>query len=360
LAISLFKEMNVTKFCDQHVGNPITPVAETDLAWMIPKGTHTETQTLYCTLDADAFFFVQIAHANFGLGDNVQYTYRYYDRATKTSIFRSNNLSGLELSDKNASSRSGPVTFKHLGDHAYEISISKPDTVTIVFKPSCASYKLGSGRAAFGSGADAPYIGHAYTPRGTVTGSITTKGKAHSLDGTGFFVHAIQRDRPYNVAAKWNFAVLHSPRITLHLMEFQTPVAWNSEWVAQSALVVDNVIQSATPDAHMEPAESVQDPESGYAPPTKMAFTWKGALSSGGKFEAKVNVPDPQLAGKIDLLAQLPWLLRKIIQAVVTKPYNYQWYDHVDVDVTLFDADNNVVETIHEKAQLVHEVTFMN
>lgn len=282
------------------------------------------------------------------IGDNVQYTYQYYDPATN-NIFESVNTSNQKFSPDRLST-SAPnisITAKD-GTHTFETS--KPHQIKVTFTPISEGYKLGHGRALFGSGADPSYVSHAFMPRGKVSGELKQKnGAILSLEGVGFLVHAMQRDRPYLLAERWNFAVFHSKRVTLNLMEFHAPKNYGGVWMAQSALVLDGQLRSATGEAHQTVLEEVKDNSSGYSIPKRARFNWKGA-----DWEASIEV-EPTLSNKIDLLKQLPWMIRKFIQAFVTSPYDYMFWDKVTVHLRLEGG-----EEIVEEGWMAHEVAFMN
>jgi hypothetical protein len=80
---------------------------------------------------------------------------------------------------------------------------------------------------------------------------------------------------------------------------------------------------------------SQRDPETGYNAPGAIEFKWAGNKASGGdkgRVSADVSVAklggtvgDGGLIEKVDVLAEIPYVLRKTLAAVTgTKPYIYQ------------------------------------
>ena len=68
------------------------------------------------------------------------------------------------------------------------------------------------------------------------------------------------------------------------------------------------------------------DDFSGYEAPTQLFLTWQGKTTEGNKDVAiKVSFIPKNLLDKIDVLSELPFLLRKFIQTFITAPFLYQW-----------------------------------
>ena len=70
----------------------------------------------------------------------------------------------------------------------------------------------------------------------------------------------------------------------------------------------------------------MKDKDTGYAAPGHIKFVWKGD-KSGAEIEADqgINVGENGLIEKVDVLAEIPYVIRKGLAAVTgTKPYIYQ------------------------------------
>jgi hypothetical protein len=71
---------------------------------------------------------------------------------------------------------------------------------------------------------------------------------------------------------------------------------------------------------------NLKDKDTGYAAPGHIKFVWKGD-KSGAEIEADqgINVGENGLIEKVDVLAEIPYVIRKGLAAVTgTKPYIYQ------------------------------------
>ena len=71
---------------------------------------------------------------------------------------------------------------------------------------------------------------------------------------------------------------------------------------------------------------NLKDNDTGYAPPGHIKFVWKSG-KAGAEVEAPqgINVGENGLIEKVDVLAEIPYVIRKGLAAVTgTKPYIYQ------------------------------------
>ncbi len=156
----------------------------------------------------------------------------------------------------------------------------------------------------------------------------------------GMMVHAIQGMRPNLVATRWNFADFQSEDGTSAIqMEFTTTGEYGSVVVNIGSLCVDSKLVSVTGETrwgddrdgsevlsratHLEPTF---DKDTGYNQPRRILFVWNSGEKQG-ELEVTVGGPDaPQgLLEKVDVLAEIPYVLRKLVNVVAgTKPYIYQ------------------------------------
>ncbi|RKP12677.1 Svf1-like-domain-containing protein [Piptocephalis cylindrospora] len=333
------------------------PLGPEGIRWTLASGASTETQTYYVALDDGCFFFLQVAYANFGFGPNVQLSYRYYDpKNPSISDFRSANLSAskFKLSEDNRSFHMNEVSSSTKDGHNFSVLLSFKEKAQFTLTAETEAFRLGKGRTTFGVGEDASYIAHDWVLQSRSEGIITLKDRStRSLNGTATLVHAIQRGRPYALATKWRFAVAYGKRLTCNMISFQTSEKWGSQWVGQSGIAIDGKMLGATDQVFGEPDGEEEDVVSGYSIPTGQTYWCEGILSDGRPCKVKFHAPMKQLVERIDLLAQLPWMLRKVIQTFVTRPFLYQWWETVKATITLGD------EVIEEDIQLLQEASFM-
>ncbi|PPQ66222.1 hypothetical protein CVT24_000334 [Panaeolus cyanescens] len=254
-------------------------------------------------------------------------------------------------------------------DLQVSLEISRPASIP--------GYKVGKGPKGgysyFGTDTEKAegYVIHRFWPRARASGHIIKGGKAETVQGSAMFVHAIQGMRPNLVASRWNFAHFQSEQlggVSGIQMEFTTldthgqkgagsggvsvnvgslvigdklaTVTASTKWPGEEE--TGNVVSRAT---HLEPEN---DPETGYAQPTKIRFEWKGpsvvpdvAGYVEGKLEGDLgSVSQPKgLIEKVDVLAEIPYVLKMAVNYVAgTKPYIYQWSNPAKLSITGPDA----------------------
>ncbi|KAG8902743.1 putative cell survival pathways protein [Tulasnella sp. 403] len=381
-----------------------------DLEYVCAGGFSTETQIWYHMLEDGKFLMCQVIHSAVGLWyPTVQFTCRIYDPKTKQNTWRSTNVSGfvspMPGSDDKRTSKSDRFTIKFKpatenSEETFNILASPADDLQVtldVSRPSSiAGFKIGSGpkggHTYFGSDKENPegYVFHKFWPRTKCTGHVIYKGQAITANGNGMYVHAIQGMRPNLVAARWNFATFESPEhggVSALMMEFtSTPdfgkhgkgsggVIVNVGGIAVGGKLVTVTAETRWPGE--EPAadavvqsralhhEVKADPDTGYKPPTRLTFHWKGpsvAADVPGTVEASINLPvgDPQssvgLIEKVDVLAEIPKVLKTVIAyAAGTKPYIYTWLNPTTLSLKMGSGEEVEVQGV-----VFNEATFIS
>jgi hypothetical protein len=228
---------------------------------------------------------------------------------------------------------------------------------------SIPGYKIGGGPQGgysyFGhdpSHADG-YVVHRFWPHFTVTGDFILSGKHSSFQGLGMFIHAIQGMRPNLVASSWNFADFQSSEhggVSAIQMEFKTCDTHGKHGSGSGgvlinigSLVVGGKLVAVTAETkwpnedqangpvisratHLNP---VYDPDTGYKAPTGIEFQWQGPSLVPGSPEpisatVQVELGDVNhpagLIEKVDVLAEIPYVLKMAVNYMGTKPYIYQ------------------------------------
>jgi hypothetical protein len=250
----------------------------------------------------------------------------------------------------------------------YTIRANLSDDLQIsldVLRPSAVpGFKIGKGPKGgysyFGPDQEKPegYVVHRFWPRTSANGHIIHHGKAIAAEGHGIFIHAIQGMRPNLIASRWNFANFQSDAhggVSAMQMEFTT-LGTHGRFGAGSGGVTVNVgslvlggklavvtAETRWPDEaqpekaavmsrahHLNP---VQDPDTGYMQPTSLGFRWAGSpVLQGveGSVDASVHldVGSPSspkgLIEKVDFLAEVPYVIKTVVNFTGTKPYIYQ------------------------------------
>jgi hypothetical protein len=228
----------------------------------------------------------------------------------------------------------------------FKIAITHPDLIVdLDFNRIDKGFKVGEGKTFLG-GADqssaAGIVSHKFWPRCKAKGTAIVEKQFHEIEAHGMFVHAIQGMQPQLIASKWNFIDFQAENAALSMMQFTTTKQYGGIEVNQGSIVINDKLVSVSVQNNVELMDLQKDPETGYAIPKHVKLTWKGHTIQEGDVPVKpvsvvMMVPLLNLIDKIDILAEIPWFLKKIVQTFVVKPYVYQWLDEATAKVTIGD-----------------------
>jgi hypothetical protein len=158
------------------------------------------------------------------------------------------------------------------------------------------------------------------------------------VDAYGMFIHAIQGMQPQLIASKWNFIDFQADNAALSIMQFTTTKQYGGVEVNQGSIVVDDKLYSVCVENDVELLDLVKDEDTGYDIPQRVKLTWKGkTLEDGEDIAVEMIVSVKNLIDKIDILSEIPWFLKKLVQTFVVKPYIYQWLDGATAEITIGD-----------------------
>ena len=268
----------------------------------------------------------------------------------------------------------------------YTITAKISDDISLslkVFRPNSVSgFKVGKspkgGFTYFGTNQEKPdgYVVHRFWPRTKAVGHLTLgsggsamggSSRIEEIKGVGMMVHAIQGMRPNLIARSWNFCWFTGklPASDGHdttaesdvsgiMMEFTTTEAHGRKRGGEGGTVVnvgcinigDTVVVTAETQwadqagaAATSPVvsrathyDAVLDKDTGYQQPQKLAFTWAGPIPQAPAEIVKANIKmdvgfgdtSNGLIEKVDVLSEIPAVLKTIVNAMGTKPYIYQ------------------------------------
>ncbi|KAL0094806.1 oxidative stress survival, Svf1-like protein [Phycomyces blakesleeanus] len=342
-------------------------LAEHDLDWTLATGSSTENQVFYVSTNTGGFAFVQLIHSNIGLWNpTVSFTCRFYEPATKTNVFKNINMSAkFELSADRRSVKTD--NFNITLDPTlttYKIQITHPDLiVSLDFKRVDRGFKVGEGKTYLGGdqGSAAGFVSHKFWPRAEAKGTFIVDKAIHDVEGQGMFIHAIQGMQPQLIASNWNFVNFQSKDASLSMMQFTTTKQYGAVEINQGSVVLNDKLICVSVDNHVELQDLEKDPETEYDIPKKIKLTWRGKTiaEEGSTEEPKdvsvVMVVDVKvLVDKIDILSEIPWFLKKLVQTFVVKPYIYQWLDQATAEITVGD------EKVQVQGSCFQELVFVS
>ncbi|KAI9639430.1 oxidative stress survival, Svf1-like protein [Dioszegia hungarica] len=380
------------------------------------KGFGSETHTWYTILEDGCWIMVQIIWSYTGIfmiPATTQMTFKHYNPVTRVSSWKSVSVNGFKHDSH--SCKSDTFEIKHTGspttEESYRITANLDKTVQIdiMFTRPADSpgFKLGKGPgggvSVFGKDASESkrdgIISHRFLPVMQSSGHVVINGQMVDAKGDGMFVHAIQGLRPDSAASRWNFGFFTTAgdvadsklgRVRALQMEFETTDYYGptgpksgrtkvnmgvvtSSKLSSPLIVVGQTSCAAVPTAFPALNDDVsavtqtpgaKDKDTGYNAPSAIEFKWAGNRVGGekGRVSAAVAVPllgttvgEGGLIEKVDVLAEIPYVLRKTLAAVTgTKPYIYQYLNSASLHVEL---DGEAVEV---QGWLFNEATFVS
>ncbi|KAG1171136.1 hypothetical protein G6F70_007217 [Rhizopus microsporus] len=327
-------------------GQYYTPLDENDLQWTLASGSSTENQVFYTTTRNGTFAFVQLIHSNIGLWNpTISFTCKFYNPETNTNVFKNINMTKFELSADRRSVKTDYFTIQlDAAQQVYKINITHPElVVSLEFKKIDRGFKVGEGKTYLGGDKQsaAGFVSHKFWPRAESKGTFIVNQQIYEIEGDGMFIHAIQGMQPQLIASNWNFINFHSKEASIGMMQFQTTKQYGSVNINQGSLVLNDKLISVSVDNGVELMDLVKDTETEYDIPKKVKLTWKGkTIKEKEDDEAKdvtitMVVEIKNLIDKIDVLAEIPYVIRKLVQTFVVKPYIYQWLDKATAEITI-------------------------
>lgn len=185
-----------------------------------------------------------------------------------------------------------------------------------------------TGKTLYGTDLSDPwgYMRHAFWPRCTTEGTMTTKeGAIDFTNGRALYSYAIQGMKPHHAAGRWNFVDFQGPTYSAILMEFTTPPSYGSTVVNVGGIVKDGELITASCSNKATHTKTQQDPDSEWPEPTEVKWEWKGTGKDSKAVEAVIETPLQGRTDRVDVMAEVPGFVKTIVaNAAGTKPYIYQ------------------------------------
>lgn len=211
-------------------------------------------------------------------------------------------------------------TIKSLTNQASVVNLS-------VTRTAPAFHVGKDGNSTFGTDPKAPWgtMRHAFWPRATSSGTITTKDGAIDFKGKAAFIHCLQGMKPHHAAAKWKFCNFQSENYSAIAMEFITPPSYGSTAVTVGGITKGNEIVWAGSTCSTAWSKVKDDSEVGWQPPEAVKFEWNGKTKDGKNVTGLIEGPLDEHYDRVDIMAEVPGFIKQIVAgAAGTKPYIYQ------------------------------------
>ncbi|KAJ1901505.1 putative cell survival pathways protein [Kickxella alabastrina] len=330
-------------------GQPIATQAVTkDFAWK-RDSTGSETQTLYFHLDNGCVGFVQIAWVYMAMVTTIETNAMFYVPGHKC-VFETHNGHSLKVRKDSDEYECKGVSVAWDAEHrdlkvkytAGKQRNAKGVAASFEFVRKGDGYKIGDGKNHIGEGT----AEHYFYPTGDIKVEGEINGEAFQSQGVGMFIHAHSGNiMPFNVGAEWNTVFFAgkregapaeaSERDTFHILQYETPASFGSACCSNAGLTEAGSLKAVFWDTTVEHMDMVKDENgSGYSIPKRILFTSKGKTTDGKPVTVTFDAQPKTRLHDIDVLHEMPYVVRRLVQALITKPYIFERYQE-DARITV-------------------------
>lgn len=218
-----------------------------------------------------------------------------------------------------------------------------PFTLDLDFEPLSDPFQINDGKIYFGATKSDGFIEMKFIPSGRCTGKIKIDGETFDFKSIGICLRQFQGVRPHLTTKRWNCAYFRENPSeegravrTLFTIQMQSSSAYNGETIHYGFYFNGEKLQTVTSkEDSIVYSKTVHDPETGYCIPEHFDYRWKGVDMDGKDFEATVSGTPTARMARIDLLENLPIVLRKIVESISSaRPYIYQNFNQ-DVEAVI-------------------------
>ncbi len=150
------------------------------------------------------------------------------------------------------------------------------------------------------------------------------------MNATVFLPQSIQQ---------WNFVNLQNEKDSLMIYHVKLgsyhKCTVADKTVCQASLVLDNKVTSILLQDKMKFSGDQLDEFSGYKIPKSISHVLQGRTVDGDEIKITLDLALDNLIDKVDILAQLPYLIRLFIQTFITAPFCYQWVEQATATIDI-------------------------
>ncbi|GJN66768.1 survival factor 1 [Purpureocillium lilacinum] len=342
---------------------PYTETTRDDFKWQALESTCVETESFYLFADTGDIALAQVIYSNVaGIRTTCQFNSKVFSKdPSKPHLWCSTPLNNVEFSEDKASFYADDCAVELAEDgNSYTIKSMNDERsiVNVKITKAAPGFKAGeTGTTKFGTDLENPWgvMRHAFWPRCTVEGTITTPDGPIDFKGRALYSYAIQGMKPHHAAARWNFADFQGPNYSAILMEFTTPPSYGTTKVIVGGIVKDGEIIAAGCDMEALHTTVTNDAENEWPEPSHVKFVWSNKDKDGKPVEAIIEGSLGDRVDRVDVMAEVPGFVKKIVAgAAGTKPYIYQYSPKVTLKLKIGD------EEISEEGQMFTEATFIS
>lgn len=266
----------------------------------------------------------------------------------------------MHMSDDYTSvtARKDSLKHHHIGDGELALIKVTFDEEPLVFelnvRPEGKPFQICDGNIHFGQDRTEGFINMKFIPASHATGWVQIGSQPRQpFEGHALVVHQFQGVRPHLCASRWNLAFFVSDTVRsglqpsmLFMIQLQTPASYDDATINYGSVYHHQDMLAVSVGNEIEHGNSPIDAESGFPVPEHIRYRWHGKTFSGAAFSAECAVRPSTQCARICLLDNVPYVLRKVVETFVARPFVYQWIDRAEVSINVEGAPDGQ-EALH-------------
>lgn len=291
----------------------------------VSKASQTQALTFYIVLPplaapgTHSIVIFQLVYSTMNSWSHtIQSTIRLYEKNIKQTV--SSYSADFLLREDQV--ECGGMKIKRISSGKFECYF-KSELVEMQFTMQGDERTFGTGTFNYKNGEGAGYLKSSIVPSALVKGSYKCKNVERSFDCFGTAISAIQY-LPQQVSS-WSLLILAGTEgINMVVYQFEA----DEKHSCQGVLIEKGLMTEVS--NVMTGHNKIMDDWSGYPIPSQISHR---AQSIDNKVSIMANLGLTKLIDKIDVLAELPYLVKSFIQKFVSCPYVYQWGENATYKV---------------------------
>ena len=218
----------------------------------------------------------------------------------------------------------------------YRVKLGDPKIkFDLAVKATSPGVRLGGdGRIRFGKKQEDFFKLVLLAPEARVTGTVTVAGKTHAFAGVGYSDHETQDTLSTHFSDRWNSIRFFNGKVTVTHTGLIPSKGYTESYIGQTTVIRDGRIRHVSLNAKLVSSKTLKDPKSEFDVPQKFLLS---VDEPGCKLLMDVPV-DPWFE-RIEVLGRLNPVTRRIIGALVAKPYIYRFKSRSTANIDLGDGE---------------------
>lgn len=218
-------------------------------------------------------------------------------------------------------------------ENAYYLSIDEAQfQMDLTLVKTLPSFQFGNGRVDFYKDRSVEWNLNLDAPRADASGTLTAEGKMFSLVGNGYHDHTWATIMLPTFMEKWYSLRFFQERFSIVIFQIHLTRKFGGGMLC-AGLIGDGSNLTPIRSFLYKPLKWRREQTSGLDMPTELQLCIKTA-----DYSITGSIKEMQFLDSIDVLARVPWPIRKIVKATYTRPFLIRYLARCDLDVTRQDG----------------------